>query len=104
MRASKRQERDLAKRVGGRATPASGAFDLKGDVVSKHWRFEAKQTSKRSISLKADWLEKLADECIGDGRRMALEILFETTNFRSSRFYVLDEITFQSLLDRRNIF
>jgi hypothetical protein len=62
-----KQEKQIAKDVGGRTTPASGAIKnnrLKSDVTSKNFRFEAKLTQKRSYSLNLDVLDKIEREAL----------------------------------------
>jgi hypothetical protein len=64
---SKRQEASIAKDLGGRVTPASGAIKnprLKSDVTSKHFRVEAKLTSKGSYSLSLPILDKIEREAL----------------------------------------
>lgn len=57
---SKKQEKELATRVGGRLTPASGAFYVKGDVRKKRIvRIEAKTTKNRSFSVTLEMIEKI---------------------------------------------
>ena len=62
---SYKQEKRVAKQLGGRVQPNSGATPfLKGDVVSDNWLIECKTqlTSKSSMSIKKEWLEKLEEE------------------------------------------
>ena len=55
-----KMERELAKRVGGKLTAASGARDVKGDVrVQKVMRLEAKTTKHGSFSVTLDMIQKL---------------------------------------------
>ena len=61
-RRSKKQERDLSKRVGGKLTPASGSREVKGDVrVKGQVRIEAKTTKHASFSVTLDMVRKLED-------------------------------------------
>ena len=62
---SYKQEKKVAKQLGGRVQPNSGATPfLKGDVISDNWLIECKTqlTSKNSMSIKREWLEKLEEE------------------------------------------
>lgn len=57
---SKKQEVELAKRVGGSLTPASGSKTVKGDVrVKSTLRIEAKTTKYSSFSVSTDHLDKI---------------------------------------------
>ena len=62
MQRSKDQEQELAERVGGRKTLASGALDVKGDVRKKRVvRIEAKTTSNKSFSVTLEMVKKIED-------------------------------------------
>lgn len=68
MRSSKDQERSIASDIGGRVTPASGAFwSMKGDVRSTRLLVEAKRTDKSSLSIKRDVWEKIRKEALIQG-------------------------------------
>lgn len=59
--ASKRQEAKVAKTLGGRVQPNSGATDYsKGDVTTDSMLIECKTAMKpkQSISIKKEWLDK----------------------------------------------
>jgi hypothetical protein len=76
-------EKRLAKRVGGRLTPASGALSgAKGDVVLPAVLLEAKSTVNDSLSLKLDWLVKIAGEARAVGKDPALAVTFTTGDGR----------------------
>jgi hypothetical protein len=61
-RRAPKQERELAKRVGGKLTPASGARDVKGDVrVKGVLRIEAKTTKNASFSVSLDMIRKIEE-------------------------------------------
>lgn len=54
------QERELAKRFGGRTTPGSGSKHEKGDVrVRDCMRIEAKTTLKKSFRVTMEMIEKI---------------------------------------------
>lgn len=76
-------EKRLAMRLGGRQTPASGAMEgAKGDVVLPDVLMEAKSTVNDSMSLKLDWLAKIAAEARTEGKRPALAVTFTTGDGR----------------------
>lgn len=59
--ASKRQENKVAKLLGGKVQPNSGATDYsKGDVTTDEMLLECKTSmkSKQSFSIKKEWLDK----------------------------------------------
>ena len=94
-KASQRQEKRLAEKLGGQRVSGSGAgkaetrpkpmgqaraggFILgKGDVDTKALLAEAKSTSKKSLSLKLAWLEKIYQEADAVGKTPGLGISFE---------------------------
>ena len=72
-------ERNLAKGLGGRLTPASGASHSKGDLKVGAFLVESKATEQRSISMKLDWLQKIQAEATAVGREAALAVSFTTS-------------------------
>jgi len=73
---SKRQEQSIARNLNSaKRQPLSGAdFRAKGDVKSEQFLIEAKRTDKASLSVRADWLEKITMEALQAGRQPALSI------------------------------
>lgn len=81
-----------ARSYGGRATPASGSGDVKGDVYTENELIECKHTERKSYSLKVADLLKLARQAIMVGRRMVLEVEFtDPMGLRPVRFVVLNK-------------
>lgn len=69
------QEERVARVVGGRRVPGSGAsMFAKGDVRSEHFLVECKRTEHASLSLKKEWLDKISAEAATEGREPALAI------------------------------
>lgn len=65
-----KQERETAKEVGGRTTPASGAkWHSKADVKSDNYLIECKITEKQYYSLKLSTWEKINEEATKAGLR-----------------------------------
>lgn len=97
---SSRQEKYVAKQLGGRVQPNSGATPfLKGDItVGSEWLVECKTqtTNKKSISIKKEWLEKLEEE------RFAMRKTNMTLAFNfgpdQENYYILTEKTFKKLI------
>ena len=91
--ASQKQERSLAKSLGGRTVPASGAFwSRKGDVRTNDLLVEAKTTQAASYSLKKAIWDKIRREALLDGRIPVLAIQIQGRNL-----VVLDEEDFLEL-------
>lgn len=93
---SNRQEKAVAKTVGGRQVANSGATAFnKGDVVTDNWLIECKTTTKdalASFSIKREWLMKNAEEAFAMGKDYNA-LCFDFGN-GSKRYYVIDEKTF----------
>jgi len=79
---SQKQEKDLAKTLGGKTVAASGAFwSRKGDVRSDQYLVEAKFTAAQSYSLKAADLEKLRKQAIMDDRVPLFVVQLNNKNY-----------------------
>lgn len=70
-------EKKLAKQLGVRARPASGAMEgAKGDIPVGRTLMEAKSTTNDSMSVKLDWLAKIGHEARSEGKTPALSVTF----------------------------
>lgn len=99
---SKKQEEAVAKAVGGRRTPNSGATDFggKSDVdITNLFNIECKTktSNSESISIKKEWLLKNKREATFDGNPYSA-IAF---NFGpdSNNYYIIEEYLFLELID-----
>ena len=93
---SSRQEKAVAKALGGKKTPNSGATPwVKGDVVADDWLVECKTSTapKSSFSIKKEWLEKNREEAFATGK--AHNTLCFDFGDGGDRYYILDEKTFK---------
>lgn len=74
---AKKQERELAVRLSGRRTPASGAKSEKGDVrVKGVLRLEAKTTKNKSFSVTLDMIRKIEEAALASTELPVLVIEF----------------------------
>lgn len=96
---ARKQERELAKRVGGRVTPGSGAFSLKGDVrVKSLMRIEAKTTKNKSFSVTLEMIEKIEEAALSHGEVPVIVVEFNDGNGKKLKevavipAYVLDQL------------
>ena len=99
---SKKQEEAVAKAVGGKRTPNSGATDFggKSDVdIANLFNIECKTKTSNSdsISIKKEWLLKNKREATFDGNPYSA-IAF---NFGpdSNNYYIIEEYLFLELID-----
>ena len=92
---SNKQEKQIAKAVGGKQVANSGASRFtKGDVTTADgWLFEAKtKTSEsKSFSIKKEWIEKNKEEMFAMGKSYSA-LVFDFGD--GNNYYVLDEKTF----------
>ena len=77
-RRSKYQERELARRSGGRLVSGSGSGIEKGDIAKYHgvFRVEAKTTSKNSFRVTRDMLRIIEDTALPHGELPAIIVEF----------------------------
>lgn len=74
-------ERRVAATLRAKPTPASGALPwAHGDMNKGQLRIEAKATTKASMGVRLDWLEKIQREANEGGKIPALTISFVTGN------------------------
>lgn len=77
-RVSDAQEAEIADRYGGSVQRGSGATERhKGDVVTRDFLIEAKtkmDDGARSMTVKAEWLEKITAQASAVGKDPAIEI------------------------------
>lgn len=95
---SDRQEKQVAKVIGGKQTANSGATAFhKGDVITDQWLVECKTSTspKKSFSIKEEWLLKNEEEAFAMNREPVL--CFEFNNQDNKRYYIITERQFQYL-------
>lgn len=80
LRDSQRQEKALARKLGGTVNSGSGnGWVRKADVRTENELFELKITDAKSYSLKDAELEKLTNQALVDGRIPIFMVQFKTT-------------------------
>ena len=104
---SSAQEKSVAKAIGGRQTPNSGAASIKGDVLTdgsyeSSWLIECKtkMTSSNSISIKKEWFVKNKYEASEMGKANTALVF----NFGpgEENYYIIDETLFKILRECLN--
>lgn len=76
-RRSRKQERELAGRLGGRTTVASGSKDEKGDARLKGViRLEAKTTKNKSFSVTLEMVRQIEDAAVLSGEMPVIVVEF----------------------------
>ena len=97
---SDKQEKTVAKIIGGKQVANSGATAFnKGDAVSDKCLVECKTCTKpkQSFSIKKEWLEKNAEEAFAMNKQYS--ILAFNYGEDEDNYYILDERTFKKFLD-----
>lgn len=98
---SDKQEKKVAKAIGGKQTANSGATDFsKGDVTTDNWLIECKTATseKQSFSIKREWLKKNREEAFSMGKDYNALVFDFGDN--GERFYIVDEKTFKLMKER----
>jgi len=76
-KSGRNSEKRLTRDLEGRGRPASGAMaGAKGDIDLGSVLMEAKSTTQASMSVKLDWLLKIAREARSEGKSPALSVSF----------------------------
>lgn len=95
IKASRDQEKRLAREMGGRVTPGSGnGWITKNDVKTEKWSLECKTTTKLSYSLKDSELRLAERQALLEDREMAFVI-----DMQGRTWVVLSFETFASLAE-----
>lgn len=103
---SSRQEKTVAKAVGGNVQKNSGATDFaKGDIITSGrnsflLECKTKTSASESISIRKEWFEKNRQECLLTGTpHQAIVFNFGPDE---ENHYIIDEYLFLELLDHLN--
>lgn len=104
---SNRQEKHVAKVLGGRQTANSGATMFqKGDVVldDSDWLIECKTCTKekQSFSIKREWLEKNEEEAFAMGKSHSALCFNFGEPHNTQNYYIVTEQEFKELLKEVN--
>ena len=98
---SKKQEKSVAKSLGGRTVANSGATLFSdGDVtVSRYFLIECKttMTPKQSFAIKKEWLKKIEKERLAMGKEDCALAFNFSPNEQS--YYIISENTFRQYID-----
>lgn len=100
---SNKQEKAIAKNLGGKQTVNSGATPWeKGDILLEKFLLEAKTKTSpsKSISIQKEWLEKNEKEALFVGKPYsALAFSFGPDE---KNYYIIDEELFEELVHHLN--
>jgi hypothetical protein len=99
---SNKQEKRVAKRVGGKQTANSGATKFsKGDVRTDNWLIECKTktSASESISIKREWLEKNEEEAFAMGKQHSALVFSFGDTHNDTDYYIISEKEFKRLLE-----
>jgi hypothetical protein len=99
---ARRQERAVAKEVGGKRVPLSGGGSIKGDVIADDVLIECKTghtvdaNGEKQILIKKDWLLKMKKEAELEGK----SIVFLVFRFKGDKtqYVVADSVDYLKLV------
>jgi len=93
-----RNEKKLAKSVGGTPQPISGAITgFKGDVKTKDYLFDLKQTTKKSSSVTIKDLHKIQREADSYMKEPVLLLQFDSIKIGDKQWAVIPMRVFKEL-------
>lgn len=98
---SAKQEKTVAKAIGGRQTANSGATPWqKSDVLSEQFAIECKTktTASESISIKKEWFTKQKQEAVFMGKPYSVVVFSFGPD--EENHYIIDEYLFQFLQEK----
>lgn len=96
---SGRQERKVAKKLGGKQVANSGAATfVAGDIITDQFLIECKTKTKdcSSFTIKEDWLLKNEEEAFAMGKNNSA-LCFDFGPSANKRYYVISERLFSYL-------
>lgn len=99
---SNKQEKHVAKAVGGKQVANSGATKFsKGDVRNDKWLIECKTKTSPSgsISIKREWIEKNEEEAFAMGKEYSALCFSFGDLHNDKQYYILNEQTFKHFLE-----
>lgn len=94
-----KQEKKLAKDIGAKRTPQSGAQDTSpSDMIKGNYIIESKSTQGKSLSVREDWLRTLKYSPMHLGKIPTLIIEF----VKRGRYIIMAEEDFKKLTEENN--
>ena len=99
---SNKQEKHVAKAVGGKQTANSGATMFsKGDVTLNDWLLECKTKTSpsQSISIKKEWLDKIEEEAFSMNKHHSALVFNFGDLHNAQNYYIINEQEFKRFLE-----
>lgn len=99
---SSKQEKAVAKRVGGKQVANSGATKFyKGDVRNDDWLIECKTKTSpsKSISIQREWLEKNEEEAFAMNKQYSALCFSFGDLHNDKNYYIVNEQTFIEMMN-----
>lgn len=91
-----KQEKKLAKDLGAKQSPQSGAQETSpNDMILGNYVIESKATKGKSINLKKEWLDKVKQSPINYGKIPTLVLDFTKSG---DRYILMDEKDFKRIV------
>lgn len=99
---SNKQEKHVAKAVGGKQTANSGATMFsKGDIALKDWLLECKTKTSpsQSFSIKKEWIEKNEEEAFSMNKHHSALVFNFGDLHNAQNYYIISEQEFKRFLE-----
>ena len=99
---SNKQEKHVAKAVGGKQTANSGCIMFsKGDVTLSDWLLECKTKTSpsQSISIKKEWLDKNEEEEFSMNKNHSALVFNFGDLHNAQNYYIINEQEFKRFLE-----
>ena len=99
---SNKQEKHVAKAVGGKQTANSEATMFsKGDVTLSDWLLECKTKTSpsQSISIKKEWLDKIEEEAFSMNKHHSALVFNFGDLHNAQNYYIINEQEFKRFLE-----
>lgn len=99
---SKKHEKDVANRSGGRRVPGSGNIaGMPGDVSDPIFRRECKATKGGGTQIQAEWIKKISGEALAINKIPLIELRFEgQTEPTPKDWIMIPSIEFQRIIEK----
>lgn len=99
---SNKQEKHVAKAVGGKQTANSGATMFsKGDIALNDWLLECKTKTSpsKSFSIKKEWIEKNEEEAFSMNKHHSALVFNFGDLHNAQNYYIISEQEFKRFLE-----
>lgn len=103
-RRSGAQERRIARDLGAKLTPNSGAGIEKSDAVDARFRYEMKTTTAGRVPVSSSVLRKIWVEAVASGKHPVVVVTMESMRYPTPKDWVLlEKYVFEMLINNEEV-